>query len=210
MSPTTTEMQIEDDLDLNAGSQINEAERAEKYAADLETQYAVLPMAIFADVRSKRIKHRDVCLYVHLLVKQGGHRSTFWGVDSLAILTGTNDTSIKDSLRRLVQSGHIERKRSIGTSHTYCLTRVPRGKGAGGILVKGRKIGEAPTKEDEAKPIQSPVPAMRQSVPIYAPARPSWNAPSIPRDPRTSRSEPYDFSGDVEGFLASTEGEVFT
>jgi hypothetical protein len=126
----------------------DKAERANKYASDLATQFAALPMAIFADVRSKKLKHRDVCLYAHLLVKMGTHRTAFSGISSLALLTGTYESSVKGSLSRLVECGHIERKRGKNTTHTACLTRLTAGEGASStIQVKGTKIGEPPSKE---------------------------------------------------------------
>lgn len=116
--------------------------KRQRFHNDLTRQFASLPMAIFADVRNKRLTHRDVCLYMHVLVKQGTKKSSFWGIDSLALLTGTNPTSVKDSLRRLVACGHIKRCRGKNTSHTVCLTHLLPGLGFEGIRVKGKKIGE--------------------------------------------------------------------
>ena len=173
MRPSIQQTPLEDDFDPEEAAPLNKAEKAKKYASDLRTQFAALPMAIFADVRSKRLKHRDVCLYAHLLVKQGAHRTTFWGIDSLAILTGTNATSVKDSLSRLVQCGHIKRKRGNATTHTVCLTKLPPGEGVEGMLVKGRKVSEMPPEEIESELSPVPVRRMLSQISYNAPAQPS-------------------------------------
>ena len=127
--------------------------KKQRYFSSLRSQFASLPMGIFADVRNKKLKHRDVCLYAHLLVKQGLNKSSFWGVDSLALLTGTNKTSIKESLRRLLACGHIKRARGKNTSHSVCLTKLTSGLGFEGIRIKGKNAGEIEQEED-SQPVE--------------------------------------------------------
>lgn len=121
--------------------------KARKHFRNLAVQFARLPMIIFADVRNGKLKHRDVCLYAHLLVKQGTNKSTFWGIAPLAQLTGTSCTNVKESLRRLVACGHIQRQRSKLTTHTICLTTLTPGLGFQGIQVKGKDVGEIEAEE---------------------------------------------------------------
>ncbi len=192
MSPSIQQTLLENDLDFEEATPLTKAEKAKKYAADLQMQFAALPMAIFADVRAKRLKHRDVCLYAHLLVKQGVHRSTFWGIESLAILTGTNATSIKDSLSRLVQCGHIKRKRGKATTHTVCLTKLPPGVGAEGILVKGRKVSETSQEEAESEPAPPAVIRTLHPIPGYYKVQVTSDTPSQARNYEQDDDEPFE------------------
>ena len=172
-SPTTdAEFDFDDDNDLTEDT----ATKAQRFAADLEAQFATIPMAIFADVRAKRINHRDVCLYLHLLAKLGKNRTLFWGIDRLALLTGTNATNIKDSLRRLVACGHIKRRKGISTTHTICMTRLlPGYQGTEGIRVKGRTLGElrreAQSEPTTARPSSGCLPPIGLKSLEYQPER---------------------------------------
>ena len=133
----------------------SEGSRIEGYARDLERQYAVLPMAIFADLRGKKLTYRDVCFFCYLLVKQGKNARLYWSVESLSLLTGIPQTGVKQSLGRLLASGHITRRKARGATHTVCLTRIDKGKG---IYVKGKRladIGREPIHAPRAESFKS-------------------------------------------------------
>ena len=181
----------------------DKAATAKRFAAELETQFAVLPMAIFADVRAKRLNHRDVCLYVHLLVKQGTNRTLFWGVNQLALLTGTNGTSVKDSLRRLVAYGHIKRRKGTSTTHTICMTRLlPGREGTEGIRVKGRTLSEL--RREAHVDLTTALPSSGRQPPIVL--KPTENQPERLAAPVADDGLPTiddNFTRDVPGFRLS-------
>lgn len=182
----------EPDLNLEEDVPLTKAEKVKKFTADLRMQFVALPMAIYADVRSKKLTHRDVDLYSHLLVKQGVHRTAFWGIESLAILTGTNATTVKNSLSRLVKAGHIKRKRGNTTTHTVCLTKLSPGMGADGILVKGRKVDEMPPDEIESEPASPAVIRTMHPIPGHYKVQVKPAAPSQARDFEQDDDEPLE------------------
>lgn len=123
-----------------AEGQESECPDRQKHDAIFQRQFVSLPMAIMPDLRNRALSYRDVCLYCYLLAKQGNNSDLWWSVESLAWLTGIPQTGVKESLRKLVASGHLRRQRTMKSSKTRCVTRVIPDREGGGLLIKDQLV----------------------------------------------------------------------
>ena len=125
----------------------------QKHDDALRRQFVGLPTCIMLDLRAGALSYRDVILYCYLLAKQGKNEALWWGVKKLSGMTGIPQTGVKESLRKLVRSGHIRRKRTRLSSRTLCLTRVIPAAEGGGLLIKGERvhIEKTPDRAEERR-----------------------------------------------------------
>jgi len=145
---------------------------SDEYDQDLAEQYVRLPMGFILERKRGNLTGRDIFLYCFLLAKQGENKSLYWSLASLKRLTGLPETGLKQSLRALLKSGHIKRKRGKSTSHTICLTKVESEAKETRIFIKGqlttthlnKKAGVNAPKPSKEPVATSPLPVISASA----------------------------------------------
>jgi hypothetical protein len=126
------------------GIVVTDEEWREAQVEILKGRFIILPTDILLDKQAGKLTTQDIYFYCYLLAKQGRNESLYWGYDSLELFTGISTSVLKESVERLLASGHIKRKRQRdGPSHTYCLTRVSNDRK---VFVRGVKVAEATTQ----------------------------------------------------------------
>ena len=97
--------------------------------------FRMIPEALVEEVLSGRLKHTDLTVYFTLLRKSFNGKGFLLNSSELAKETRCHPNTIRSSLKRLKNSGHISQNKSWGGHHTKLNTIV---KG-GSTFVKGER-----------------------------------------------------------------------
>ncbi len=96
-----------------------------------------VPNEIFEDVVCGQLKDCDLKTYIYLIKKIGSKDFMYMPLDLMSEEMSVNERTLKRSLKRLEDAGHIERKRTIRNTQTRLKTFV---KDKNVFKVKGRLV----------------------------------------------------------------------
>ena len=102
----------------------------------MKQKFISIPKELLEDLIEDKLIAIDICVYMYLCSKcSHGHRVFITRKEMLKSLGSMSLSRLSSSLSRLVESGHLERKKLNGTTSTRLLTFV---KDRNNIFIKGR------------------------------------------------------------------------
>tara|TARA_Y100000004_G_C8950602_1_gene428299 strand:- start:1536 stop:1865 length:330 start_codon:yes stop_codon:yes gene_type:complete len=101
----------------------------------MKQKFISIPRELLEDLISGKLISIDICVYMYLCSKcSHGHRVFITRNEMLKSLTNMSLSRLSSSLSRLVEAGHLERKKLNGVTSTRLLTFV---KDRHNIFIKG-------------------------------------------------------------------------